>query len=179
MTDRPPQQNHILRRAANVLTSRGQPVDGLAAEPTKFSSKRSNKLGASIRRKFNSMVRTRSLSISPRAQDDEFDVERPALTHAHTADETLDTKHERSAHLEVTVPLLLQKGTSMVKVSSKKRRQVVFRLDPDQGRIVWEGKVHRYSASRFLHMASRNCSTICEKLQDFATRSGPKSRISS
>ncbi|PBK93995.1 1-phosphatidylinositol-4,5-bisphosphate phosphodiesterase 1 [Armillaria gallica] len=144
MTDRPPQQNHILRRAANVLTSRGQPVDGLAAEPTKFSSKRSNKLGASIRRKFNSMVRTRSLSISPRAQDTEFDVERPVLTHAHTADETLDTKHERSAHLEVTVPLLLQKGTPMVKVSSKKGRQVVFRLDPDQGRIVWEGKVHRY-----------------------------------
>ncbi|KAK0443966.1 PLC-like phosphodiesterase [Desarmillaria tabescens] len=143
MTDRPPQQNHILRRAPNVLNSNGQPVDGLAAEPTKFSSKRSNKLGASIRRKFNSMVRSRSLSISPPAQDGEFDIEKPALTHAHTTDETtVDTKN--TSHLEVQVPLILQKGTPMVKVSSKKRRQVVFRLDPDQGRIVWEGKVHRY-----------------------------------
>ncbi|KAG7447803.1 PLC-like phosphodiesterase [Guyanagaster necrorhizus] len=147
MTDCLPQQNHILRRAANVLNSNGQPVDGLTAEPAKFPSKRSNKLGASIRRKFNNMVWTRSPSTSPSAQHGEFDIKKPSLMHAHTADETADTKHERDAvtpHLEVTVPLVLQKGTPMVKVSSKKRRQVVFRLDPDQGRIVWEGKVHRY-----------------------------------
>ncbi|KAG6916583.1 hypothetical protein DXG01_006232 [Tephrocybe rancida] len=44
---------------------------------------------------------------------------------------------------DVTVPKLLQQGTQMTKVSSKKRRPSVFRLDPDIGQIIWEGKQHR------------------------------------
>ena len=48
---------------------------------------------------------------------------------------------------DVTVPDLLQKGTPMIKVSGKKQKNVVVRLDPDQGQIIWESKKHRISAS--------------------------------
>ncbi|KAG6836608.1 hypothetical protein H0H93_006158 [Arthromyces matolae] len=44
---------------------------------------------------------------------------------------------------EVTVPKLLQEGTPMTKVSAKKHRRCVFRLDPDIGQIIWEGKQQR------------------------------------
>ncbi|KAH0589685.1 hypothetical protein H2248_005408 [Termitomyces sp. 'cryptogamus'] len=44
---------------------------------------------------------------------------------------------------DVTVPRLLQEGTPMTKVSSKKRRSSVFRLDPNIGQIIWEGKQQR------------------------------------
>ncbi|KAG6831909.1 hypothetical protein H0H87_003407 [Tephrocybe sp. NHM501043] len=44
---------------------------------------------------------------------------------------------------ELTVPKLLQQGTSMTKVSSKKNRRSIFRLDPDIGQIIWEGKQQR------------------------------------
>jgi phosphatidylinositol phospholipase C delta len=50
---------------------------------------------------------------------------------------------------DVIVPDLLQKGTAMLKVSGKKQKNVVFRLDPDQGQIIWESKKHRISASFF------------------------------
>ncbi|KAH8997911.1 PLC-like phosphodiesterase [Lactarius akahatsu] len=45
--------------------------------------------------------------------------------------------------LDLTVPDLLQKGTPMIKVSGRKQTDVVFRLDPDQGQIIWESKKHR------------------------------------
>ena len=48
---------------------------------------------------------------------------------------------------DVTVPDLLQKGTPMIKVSGKKQKNVVVRLDPDQGQIIWESKKHRINAS--------------------------------
>ncbi|KAG6876451.1 hypothetical protein C0993_002988, partial [Termitomyces sp. T159_Od127] len=44
---------------------------------------------------------------------------------------------------DVTVPRSLQEGTLMTKVSSKKRRRSMFRLDPDRGQIIWEGKQQR------------------------------------
>ncbi|KAG5635168.1 hypothetical protein H0H81_012168 [Sphagnurus paluster] len=44
---------------------------------------------------------------------------------------------------EVTVPQLLQQGTHMTKVSSKKRKRALFRLDPDLGQIFWDGKKRR------------------------------------
>jgi hypothetical protein len=48
---------------------------------------------------------------------------------------------------DVTVPDLLQKGTPMIKVSGKKQKNVIVRLDPDQGQIIWESKKHGISAS--------------------------------
>ncbi|KAG6890441.1 hypothetical protein C0992_001634 [Termitomyces sp. T32_za158] len=44
---------------------------------------------------------------------------------------------------DVTVPRSLQEGTFMTKVSSKKHRRSTFRLDPDRGQIIWEGKQQR------------------------------------
>ena len=39
---------------------------------------------------------------------------------------------------DVPVPPLLRQGTQMTKVTSKKRKKVVVRLDPDMGQIIWE-----------------------------------------
>ncbi|KAI0049935.1 PLC-like phosphodiesterase [Auriscalpium vulgare] len=46
---------------------------------------------------------------------------------------------------DFAVPQLLQQGTPLTKVSNKKGKvkRVLFRLDPDQGQIIWEGKTHR------------------------------------
>ena len=41
---------------------------------------------------------------------------------------------------DIRVPLLLQQGTPMTKVSLKKHKKFVFRLDADLGQIVWESK---------------------------------------
>ena len=46
---------------------------------------------------------------------------------------------------DATVPPLLQQGVPMLKVSAKKQKRYVFKLDPDQGQIVWESKKLRYS----------------------------------
>lgn len=51
---------------------------------------------------------------------------------------------------DVTVPAVLQMGTPMIKVSGRKQKKVVFRLDPDQGQIIWESKKHRISRSLLL-----------------------------
>jgi hypothetical protein len=60
-----------------------------------------------------------------------------------------DIAHSVPAHrtsmADVTVPVVLQMGTPMIKVSGGKQKKVVFRLDPDQGQIIWESKKHRIS----------------------------------
>lgn len=48
---------------------------------------------------------------------------------------------------DVTVPPLLLEGIPMLKVSSKKQRQYFFRIDPDQGQIIWHSKKRRISES--------------------------------
>jgi len=53
---------------------------------------------------------------------------------------------QTASTLDLTVPDLLQSGIPMIKVSGKKQTNVVFRLDPDQGQIIWESKKHRISA---------------------------------
>ncbi|OBZ76452.1 1-phosphatidylinositol 4,5-bisphosphate phosphodiesterase delta-4 [Grifola frondosa] len=47
---------------------------------------------------------------------------------------------QRSTMADVTVPQLLQQGVPMLKVSAKKQKRYIFKLDPDQGQIVWESK---------------------------------------
>lgn len=54
---------------------------------------------------------------------------------------------QKASMADFVVPQILQQGTPMTKVSAKKQRRVVFRLDPDQGQIIWEGKKHRISTS--------------------------------
>ena len=41
---------------------------------------------------------------------------------------------------DVKVPLLLQQGTPMTKVSAKKRKIVTFKIDADDGYILWDSK---------------------------------------
>jgi hypothetical protein len=54
---------------------------------------------------------------------------------------------QTASTLDLTVPDLIQRGTPMIKVSGRKQTNVVFRLDPDQGQIIWESKKHRISPS--------------------------------
>ncbi|OSD01023.1 PLC-like phosphodiesterase [Trametes coccinea BRFM310] len=49
-----------------------------------------------------------------------------------------------SAPMDATVPQLLQGGVPMLKVSAKKQKRYLFRLDPDQGQIIWESKKLRF-----------------------------------
>ncbi|KAI0258582.1 1-phosphatidylinositol-4,5-bisphosphate phosphodiesterase 1 [Gloeopeniophorella convolvens] len=50
---------------------------------------------------------------------------------------------QQASPADFTVPELLRIGTPMTKVSGKKRKTVVCRLDADQGQIIWESKKHR------------------------------------
>lgn len=56
---------------------------------------------------------------------------------------------ERFKMADFAVPPLLKIGTPMMKVSSKKQKKYIFRLDSDQGQIVWESKQLRISASPY------------------------------
>lgn len=134
LSDRP----SILRRAVGLVGSDGQPVDGLV-DPKLHSRKRSYGFSANLRRRFSDIVRTRSFT-APKSH-------RPIPVHAHTVDEFTTPRPGTSNIAEVPVPLVLQSGTSLTKVTAKNHKKVVFRLDADQGQIVWEGKRHRISAS--------------------------------
>lgn len=50
-----------------------------------------------------------------------------------------------AASTDATIPQLLQQGVPMLKVSAKKQKRYMFRLDPDQGQIIWESKKLRFS----------------------------------
>lgn len=57
------------------------------------------------------------------------------------------TDPSRKPPMDLKVPQLLRQGTPMTKVSAKKHRKgVVFRLDPDQGQILYETKKPHISA---------------------------------
>lgn len=47
---------------------------------------------------------------------------------------------------EIHVPALLQQGVPMTKVSGKSQKSYLFKLDADQGQIIWESKKLRISA---------------------------------
>lgn len=53
---------------------------------------------------------------------------------------------KRSSMADVAVPELLQQGVPMLKVSAKRQKSFVFRIDPDQGQILWESKKSKISA---------------------------------
>ncbi|KAJ4495571.1 hypothetical protein C8R41DRAFT_274116 [Lentinula lateritia] len=50
--------------------------------------------------------------------------------------------------IDFVVPQFLQQGTPLLKISKKRHKpiQFVFRLDADQGRIIWESKVQKFIA---------------------------------
>ncbi|KAI9509539.1 PLC-like phosphodiesterase [Russula earlei] len=68
----------------------------------------------------------------------------PSSSLATNDDRSRDPPDPRDESIpDVVVPRLLQRGTHMIKVSGKKQKNVLFRLDPDQGQIIWESKRHR------------------------------------
>jgi phosphatidylinositol phospholipase C, delta len=62
------------------------------------------------------------------------------LHHHHSSEVEEDPSSSNKSKMDIVVPLLLQQGTPMTKVSAKKQSKSVFRLDPDQGQIRWESK---------------------------------------
>ena len=73
----------------------------------------------------------------------------PSLSSVAGEDDDMAVAHSASM-ADVTVPAVLQMGTPMIKVSGGKQKKVVFRLDPDQGQIIWESNRHRISTSLLL-----------------------------
>lgn len=51
----------------------------------------------------------------------------------------------RSSVAEVPVPVLLQQGVPMTKVTPKSQKSYLFKIDADQGQIIWESKRLRIS----------------------------------
>lgn len=175
-----------LRRAANILNSNGYPVlvelvspnDTNLTSPTHKREEKNSNLGASIKQKLKTVARSRSLSST-------YPKERKGHTRSHSdAAETRPTLARKSLDLgtmlesprcsdsiaDVTIPLSLHQGTRMTKVSAKKRKNFVFRLDPDQGQIVWESKQHRISAFPFITMPLK--ASVCHCfLQPYQVRS--------
>ena len=62
-----------------------------------------------------------------------------------TDDEESSAVAQESGMLDGTVPKELLDGTPMLKVSAKKQKRYVFKLDPDQGQIIWQSKKLRIS----------------------------------
>lgn len=52
----------------------------------------------------------------------------------------IEEKHMSTCPDDVKVPLLLQVGIPMLKVSEKNVKTRTFRIDPDQGLILWDSK---------------------------------------
>ena len=46
---------------------------------------------------------------------------------------------------DYTIPQVLQRGTPVMKVSSKKHKSIILRLDPDLGQVIWESKQNHIS----------------------------------
>ena len=59
--------------------------------------------------------------------------------------ELVDQQRGKSSVAEVPVPTLLQQGVPMTKVSAKSQKSYIFKLDADQGQIIWESKRLRIS----------------------------------
>jgi phosphatidylinositol phospholipase C delta len=186
---RPPPHHRLLRRAANILSSNGQPIPALQ-EDIIFENDRtvSRSIGGSIRRRFqragNSIRRLSSSSSSTsiptinrhyRSQS-EVVRPRPDVPRSSSAPDKYSLDHYRpsvisqmssecstphnelvspsslssSNALDFTIPPLLALGTPMTKVSAKKQKKIIVRLDPDLGQISYESKKPWISEFYFL-----------------------------
>ena len=63
--------------------------------------------------------------------------------------EAVEQENGKSGVAEVPVPALLQQGVPMTKVSAKTQKSYLFKLDADQGQIIWESKKLRISMCFF------------------------------
>ncbi len=71
--------------------------------------------------------------------------ESPVVEQLPPPSEPISPVAQRSSSVDATVPPLLQVGVPMIKVSAKKQKRYIFRLDADQGQIIWQSKKMRVS----------------------------------
>lgn len=66
----------------------------------------------------------------------------PNLPHTTSSDAASPIQRitKKSSMADGTVPLLLREGVHMTKVSPGKQKSYIFKLDPDQGQIIWQSK---------------------------------------
>lgn len=93
-------------------------------------------------------IRSRSQDARRNRKDDHSD-SCPSLSMTMSTHSTVSSsEEEQTATLVVpnlpadgvTVPLLLREGVHMTKISPGKQKSYIFRLDPDQGQIIWQSK---------------------------------------
>lgn len=174
MPDPEPAPQRILRRAANILASKG--VKELVFTPPEPPKRRPSRLG-SMKQKFKEvrgvLLRSKSTSETPssaltpaqrhtRTQSAVFARSNTVpLGHNRFSLQTMTSPIETTANplpstdrtgnhaaTDITVPELLQRGTPMTKVSSTKQKKYMFRVDADQGQIVYlssKEKIGAYS----------------------------------
>jgi phosphatidylinositol phospholipase C delta len=176
----------ILRRAANLLTSNGHPVvtelddpheEALALARSRSPTTTNLRLAASIKRKFKEVAAAgvaRSKTFSARSAEEPSWNSEPkharALSQSATQAVAMVSEpvpRERVTNsqesvtptmTDVTVPQALQQGTPLTKVSAgKKQKTTVFRIDPDEGQILWESKKHRISTCSHVRPISYRC----------------------
>jgi phosphatidylinositol phospholipase C, delta len=116
-----------------------------------------------------------SLDTSP-APSRRLSLPAPTMSTPSTSRTDLSSSSESVA--DITVPELLQTGTPMTKVSTSKHKKYVFRIDPDQGQIVYESKVQKAGmSSPPLYLASADivhCQVPIEAIKEM--RFGPDAR---
>ena len=151
----------VLQRAVNLLTTTGQPIiDTNTRQQRRLSDSSLSLMGASLKRYVSKSKRLGS--ISRRRQSDAHPGERPTIVHSHSLPSIASPTTAEHSQVNATtdslpiiddlsVPTLLQHGTPMLKVSTKKVKRLVFRLDPDQGQILWESKKSGISTLRVLY----------------------------
>lgn len=177
----PPPRQRFLRRAANILSSNGQPIPSLRVtlgEPDRLERSRENSggIGESIKQTFRSLRRLSSSGRSAsthngkgheRSQSEAFDT-RPAVLRSKSTTDKYNLDNDRLAPIrpltqmtssstqaeavllspdilspDFTAPPILVLGTPMTKVSPKKQKKIVVKLDPDLGQISYESKKNR------------------------------------
>ncbi|KAJ7178183.1 1-phosphatidylinositol-4,5-bisphosphate phosphodiesterase 1 [Mycena filopes] len=54
------------------------------------------------------------------------------------------TPRSSTSSVDDTVPKIVQEGIFLTKISLKKQRKLLFRLDPERGQLIWESKVKKH-----------------------------------
>lgn len=159
---------HILERAKGLLTSTGIPT--LAAEealqivapdlsPDRGMTKNLDDGNGTLRNSMIGFLKATTApivkSIRSRSQDarrnrkDDHSGSCPSLSMTMSTPSTVSSSEEKQTATLVVpnspadgviVPLLLREGVHMTKISPGKQKSYTFKLDPDQGQIIWQSK---------------------------------------
>jgi len=158
-----------LRRTSGLLSSKGKPlVDLSQATPAPSNTamalqteKKSRRLSTEVMGNALGTFKRRLSLQRPKHKrtpggSDTFDSVPPPLDHYRASSEqslailhtgeaplplsAIEEKHISTFPDDVKVPVLLQMGIPMLKVSEKNVKTRTFKIDPDQGLILWDSK---------------------------------------